>query len=272
MPYTEAPGFRMAYETHGEGVPLLLINGLGGDRGEWLYQVPAFAERFRVVAFDNRGAGESDTPPGPYSTAQMADDAARLLDALAIDRAHVLGVSLGGMIAQEVALRHPQRVRALVLACTAPGGEGAVHPAPEALAAFARSPAADRETEVRRALPYLYSERYRRERPGEIEAFVRRRVAAEVSVEGHRWQLAAAVGHAAWGRLGTIRAPTLVIAGEDDRLVSAENSRRIAAHVPGGKLVLLPGAPHRFFAENAEAFNREVLSFLREAGPAGPRG
>lgn len=269
MPYTEAPGFRMAYETHGSGEALLLINGLGGDRAEWLFQVPAFAARFRVVAFDNRGAGASETPPGPYSTAQMADDAARLLDVLAIDRAHVLGVSLGGMIAQEVALRHPERIRALVLACTAPGGEGAVHPAPEALAAFARSPAADREVEIRRALPYLYSERYRRERPAEIEAFVRRRVAAAASVDGHAWQLAAAVGHSAWDRLAKIRAPTLVIAGEDDRLVSAENSRRIAGRIPRAKLVLLPGAPHRFFAESADAFNREVLSFLRETGSAG---
>lgn len=264
MPSTVSPGFRMYYETQGAGAPLLLINGLGSDSSEWLFQQPAFAERFLVVAFDNRGSGQSDTPPGPYSTAQMADDAAALLSHLGTDRAHVLGVSLGGMIAQEVALRHPQRVRKLVLACTAPGGNGSVRPAPEVLKAFVRSPSADPETEIRRVIPYLYTDAYRRDHHEEIEGFIRRRLANPVSAEGNAAQLAAAVGHSAWDRLGHIAAPTLVITGENDRVVPPENSRRIAGRIPGSKLVLLPGAPHRFFAENPEAFNREVLAFLRE--------
>lgn len=264
MPFTTAPGFRMAYEMIGSGDPLLLINGLGSDRSEWLYQTPVFSPHFRVVTFDNRGAGESETPPGPYTTEQMAGDAAALLDHLGIDRADVLGVSLGGMIAQEVALRRPDRVRRLVLACTAPGGEGALRPSPGVLQAFVRSPGADREEEIRRALPFLYTDGYRRSHPERVEAFVRRRLAAETSPEGHSCQLAAAQTHSAWERLESIRAPTLVIAGEEDQVVPPENSRRIASRIPGAKLVLLPGAPHRFFAENAEAFNREVLSFLRE--------
>jgi pimeloyl-ACP methyl ester carboxylesterase len=264
MPHTEAPGFRMAYESTGSGEPLLLINGLGSDRSEWIFQIPDFARRYRVVAFDNRGAGDSETPPGPYSTERMADDAAALLDHLAIDRAHVLGVSLGGMIAQEVALRHPGRVRKLVLACTAPGAPGSLRPSPGVLQAFVRSPGADREEEIRRALPFLYTDAYRRGHPEQIEAFVRRRLAAAMSAEGHSRQLAAARSHAAWERLSSIRAPTLVIAGEEDRVVPPENSRRIASRIPGAKLVLLPGAPHRLFAENAEAFNGEVLSFLGE--------
>lgn len=264
MPFTVSPGFRMYYETHGAGVPLLLINGLGSDSSEWLFQLPAFAERFRVVAFDNRGSGRSDTPPGPYSTAQMADDAASLLSHLGMDRAHVLGVSLGGMVAQEVALRHPRSVLRLVLACTTPGGNGSVRPAPEVLQAFVRSPSADPETEIRRVIPHLYTDAYRRDHHEEIEEFVRRRLAYPVSAEGNAAQLAAAVGHSAWDRLGSITAPALVITGESDGVVPPENSRRIARRIPGSKLVLLPGAPHRFFAENAEAFNREVLAFLRE--------
>lgn len=241
---------------------MLLINGLGSDSTEWLFQFPAFARRFLVVAFDNRGAGRSGTPPGPYSTAQMADDAAALLDHLRIDQAHVLGVSMGGMIAQEVALRHPRRVRRLVLACTAPGGDGSLRPDPEVLQAFVRTPGADPEEEIRRVLPYLYSERYRRDHPEEIESFVRRRLAKPISAEGQSAQLAAAVGHSAWDRLPIIKAPTLVITGEADRVVPPENSRRIAGRIPGAKLVILPGAPHRLFAENAEAFNREVMAFL----------
>jgi pimeloyl-ACP methyl ester carboxylesterase len=267
MPYTEAPGFRMEYETYGGGDPLLLINGLGSDRSEWIFQVPDFAERFLVITFDNRGAGGSGIPPGPYSTAQMADDAAALLVHLGADRAHVLGVSLGGMIAQEVALRHPDRVRKLVLACTAPGGEGSVRPAPEVLKHFVRSPGGDPEEEVRRVLPFLYSERYLRDHPEEIEEFVRRRLAGPVCVEGHAAQLAAAMSHSAWERLTTIGAPTLVIAGDGDRVVPTENSRRIAECIPEAKLVILPGAPHRLFAENAEDFNRAVISFLLPGRP-----
>lgn len=263
MPYTDAPGFRMYYEEHGGGFPLLMINGLGSDHLEWLHQLPAFAERFRVVVFDNRGTGMTDVPPGPYTTAQMADDAAKLLRALDIGQAHVLGVSLGGMIAQEVALRHPDLVEGLVLACTGPGGELSVHPSPEAMAAFALAKGEDPEAELRRMLPFLYTDACIRERPGEIEGFLRRRLDHPTAPEGYLAQLAAAVIHDASSRLGEIRARTLVITGDADRLVHWENSLRIAGRIPQAKLVVLPGAPHRLFAENADAFNREVLSFLQ---------
>jgi pimeloyl-ACP methyl ester carboxylesterase len=269
MPFTDAPGFRMAYETAGTGFPLLLINGLGGDRREWLFQVPAFARRFRVIAFDNRGSGESESPPGPYTTAGMADDAAELLSFLGTERVHVLGVSLGGMIAQEVALRHPGRVERLVLACTSPGGDPSVRPSSEALAAFIRAPGGDREAELRRTIPFLYSGRYQREHPEEIEAFIARRLSAPASAEGYAAQLSAAVGHSAGDRLKGVRAPALVITGTADLLVPPVNSERIAERIPGAKLVLLPGAPHRLFAENAESFNREVLAFLAQ-GPSLP--
>lgn len=262
MPFADVHGFRIAYDVHGDGFPLLLINGLGSDRGEWMAQIPVFARRFRVIAFDNRGSGESGAPPGPYTTSAMADDAAVLLSLLEVTRAHVLGVSLGGMIAQEVALRHPGRVGRLVLACTTPGGEISVRPSPEALAAFARAPGGDRESELRRTVPFLYSSRFRREHPEEIEAFIARRLAAPSSEEGYAAQLSAAVGHSAGDRLKEIRSPTLVITGSADLLVPPVNSERIAARIPGAKLVRIPGAPHRLFAEDAEAFNREVLDYL----------
>lgn len=262
MPFTDVPGFRMHYEIYGEGDPLLLVNGLGSDLTEWLYQIPAFSARYRVIAFDNRGAGESEAPPGPYTTARMADDAASLLDALKVTRAHLLGVSLGGMIAQQFALRHPGKVDRLVLACTAPGGALSVRPTPEALAAFARDPSSDLEAQIRGTIPWLYTERFRRERRDEIEAFIRRRLAAPADPAGAAGQMAAAIGHDAGERLPEVAAPTLVIAGTADRLVPPENSRRIAERIPGSRLLLLHGAPHRLFAENAEEFNREVLAFL----------
>ncbi len=264
MPFTDAPGFRMRYEVSGTGFPLLLINGLGSDHTEWLFQLPAFAIRHRVVCFDNRGAGDSEAPPGPYSTERMGDDAAALLSFLRIGRAHVLGVSLGGMIAQQLALRHPGRVARLVLACTTPGGGLSVRPSEEALAAFARREGEPPEEELTRMIPYLYSERYRQEHPQEIEAFVRRRLARPAPLEGYRAQLAAAVGHGAGERLRDVRASTLVITGDADRLVPAENSEILARLIPGARLAIVPGGPHRLFAENAGRFNREVLAFLGE--------
>jgi len=262
MPFTDASGFRIYFEEHGNGFPLLLINGLGSDHSEWLHQIPAFAPRFRVVVFDNRGTGKSDVPPGPYTTAEMADDAAALLRFLGIEKSHVLGVSFGGMIAQEVALRHPGRVEGLVLGCTGPGGELAVRPSPEAMAVFASAGSGDAETDLRRMLPFLYTDACIRERPEEVEGFVRRRLGSPTPPEGYAAQLSAAVTHDASSRLGEIRARTLVITGDADRLVHWENSLRMAGRIPNAKLVVLPGAPHRLFAETADAFNREVLRFL----------
>jgi pimeloyl-ACP methyl ester carboxylesterase len=263
MPYSSAPGFPLYYEEHGSGFPLLLINGLGSDHREWLHQLPAFAPRFRVVAFDNRGTGKSAVPPGPYTTAQMADDAAALLRSLGIPRAHVLGVSLGGMIAQEAALRHPDLVERLVLGCTGPGGGLSVRPSPEAMAAFAAPEGGDAESELRRMIPFLYSDACRTDRPEEIEAFIRRRMESPTPPAGYAAQLAAAVTHDAAARLERIRSKTLVITGDADRLVDWENSLRIAGRIPEAKLVVLPGAPHRLFAERADDFNREVLQFLQ---------
>jgi len=262
MPYTDAPGFRMYYEEHGSGFPLLLINGLGSDHLEWIHQIPVFEARFRMVVFDNRGTGGTDVPPGPYTTAQMGDDAAALLRDLGIPRAHVLGVSLGGMIAQEVALRHPDLVDGLVLGCTGPGGELSLRPSPEAMAAFALAKGEHPEAELRRMLPFLYTDACIRERPEEIEGFVRRRLDHPTPPEGYLSQLAAAVTHDAASRLGKIRARTLLITGDADRLVNWENSLRLAERIPGATLVVLPGAPHRHFAEAAADFNREVLRFL----------
>jgi pimeloyl-ACP methyl ester carboxylesterase len=262
MPFTDTPGFRMYYEVHGDGFPLLLINGLGGDHTEWFFQLPEFSQYFKVITFDNRGAGDSEAPPGPYSTAQMADDAAALLSFLGISRTHVLGFSMGGMIAQEMALRHPELVDRLVLACTSPGGKESERPAFEAIGSFGCSPGDDPEEQFRRLIPFLYTDRYCRDYPEEIDKAVRRRLSRPVSLPGHAAQIAAAMGHTAGERLSAIVASTLVLTGTADRLVPPGNSQRIAERIPGAILVLLDGAPHRLFDEDAEAFHREVLAFL----------
>jgi len=263
MPYAALNGYRVYYEVHGSGFPLLLINGLGSDHLEWLFQIPAFEPHSRVLAYDHFGTGRSDVPPGPYTTARMADDACILLESLEIRRAHVLGGSLGGMIAQEVALRHPDRVGRLVLGCTAPGGSLSVRPSGAAMAAFLEAGRGNPEAELRRMVTYLYTDAYIAERTDEIEAFIRRRLENRTDPAAFAAQLSAAMTHDAADRLHRIEAGTLVITGDADRLVPPENSARLAARIPRAKLVVLPGAPHRLFAENAEVFNQEVLEFLK---------
>ena len=263
MPHTVSGGFRTYFETHGAGFPLLLINGLGGDHLEWRRQIPVFQPQFKVIAFDNFGSGKSDVPPGPYTTERMAEDAVRLLETLNIRRAHVLGVSLGGMIAQEVALRHPDRVERLVLGCTAAGGSLSVRPSEMVMAAFRNVRMSDPETDLRRILPFLHTDAYIAERVEEIDAFVQQKLERPMAPAGYFAQMSAAVTHDASARLEQIRAKTLVITGEEDRLGPPANSLLIAQRIPDAKLVILPGAPHRLFVENADAFNREVLEFFQ---------
>src|ERR1700730_7092607 len=133
MPFVENQGVKIYWEEQGQGAPILLIMGLGWTSDLWFRSRPALAKRYRTILFDNRGVGRSDVPPGPYSIAQMASDAAAVLDAARVDSAHIFGVSMGGMIAQEFALQYPNKVRSLILGCTAPGGPQAVRAEQEAL-------------------------------------------------------------------------------------------------------------------------------------------
>ena len=149
MPMTRVDSIELYYEEHGSGDPLLLIMGLAADSTAWMFQMPDFAKHYRTIVFDNRGVGRSSKPPGPYSIHQMADDAAGLLEQLEIERAHVVGVSMGGMIAQELALRHPERVRGLVLACTYPEPDAEVERQREfSLNQFGGSVDADGEMQI----------------------------------------------------------------------------------------------------------------------------
>ncbi len=266
MPVASLPGLNIYYETYGDGKDrsLILINGLGSDHREWLYQVPAFRRHFRVVLFDNRGAGLSDSPPGPYTTEQMAGDVRELLGYLGIGRANVLGVSLGGLIAQQVAILYPEIVDALVLACTGVGGEHSVKPQEEAMGAFLSFSEEDPEGSLRKILPYLYTREFIERNDPEIERFLRYALNKRQNMEGYRAQLAAVSTHSSFQRLGRIRAKTLVITGNADSLIPPENSKILVGRIPGARLVFLEGAPHRLFAERWEEFNDQVLKFLTE--------
>jgi len=262
------------YEEHGDGDPLLCVMGLAVDSTGWILQVPDFARHYRTIVYDNRGVGRSAKPRGPYTIAQMGDDAAGLLDALGVERAHVLGVSMGGMIAQELALRHPKRVRGLVLACTYPEPDAAVAAQrAEGLAAFGGSVGADGTAQIdiggvdpfaffQLLLPRVFNVDFiERELPRLMELFGGA-LQYGFDMEAVMAQVEATMGHRTTDRLHAIKAPTLVITGDNDQLISCTNSDALARHIPGARLVKVPGGSHAFNFETPALFNREVLDFL----------
>jgi pimeloyl-ACP methyl ester carboxylesterase len=261
MPYTTSDGTRIYWEESGTGEPLLLIMGLGYPHEMWHRTRPLVSAHYRTILFDNRGVGKSDVPQGAYSIAQMAADAAAVLDAAGIARAHVFGVSMGGMIAQEFALNYPKRVNRLVLGCTACGGRNAIPAAPNVLGLLMARATMTPEEGAEAMAPFIYDASTPRERIEEDLA-IRRRDYPKAA--GYLGQVQAIFGWSAFDRLGLIRAPTLIIHGETDQLVPAENARVLARAIAGSRLVMLPHASHIFVTDQPEASHREVLAFLGE--------
>jgi len=266
----------MYYEEHGDPAaePVLLIMGFTSNAAAWAPQIPALAERYHVIAFDNRGSGRTTQPDAPYTVPQMAADAAALLDHLGIASAHVVGASMGGMIAQEFALRYPRRVRSLVLACTTPGGpHSAGHDAlmaatDEGLALDTMESAMSPER-VKEMLEQLFTPEYIANPGPGFGQMIASTVQFPPTIAGLKGQTLAIRAHDTWDRLPRIVAPTLVIAGDADPLIDPENSRILAARIPGAELVLLPGQRHGFTAEKPEETNRAILDFLgRHARPS----
>jgi 3-oxoadipate enol-lactonase len=239
---------RIGWERHGSGAPLLLIHGLGYARWGWEPVLPRLAERLDVILFDNRGIGESDSPPGPYTAREMAEDAVQVLDEAGVERAHVVGTSLGGMVAQELALAHPERVDRLVLACTTPGGPKA-HPMPQqTVALMAEAGTLEPAVALRRFVE---------------NALAPKTVTAQSPVA---WAAQAAAGMTfdAYDRLGGLRAPTLVQHGGEDAVVDPRNGDLLAELVPAARLDPFPGTGHLFFWEEPERFVTSLTAFLEE--------
>jgi pimeloyl-ACP methyl ester carboxylesterase len=262
MPLVDHAGVSIYWEERGRGEPLLLIMGLGVTLEGWSRLGPVLAEGHRTILFDNRGTGRSDVPPGPYAIETMASDAAAVLDAAGVVRAHVFGISMGGMIAQELALRHPDRVASLILGCTACGGRDAIPAGREVAAALGARQTMTREQAMWTMAPYIYDAATPRAR---IEEDFARRLSAPVSADGYFAQLA---GIRAWcgtlSRLPSVVAPTLVIHGETDQLVPSENGRIIARAIPGARAVMIPNASHIFTTDQFETARDAVLAFLKE--------
>jgi 3-oxoadipate enol-lactonase len=261
LPFADRGPASLYYESRGRGPAVLLVMGLGMTLTAWWRTVPVLSSAFRVLAFDNRGVGRSEPVALPYTVAQMADDAIAVLDAAGEDEAHVYGISLGGMVAQEIALRHPERLRALVLGATTPGGTRATAPEDPALGFFARAAAMGPEETAWASVPFIYAERTRRRHADRIAADIARRLRFPVDPRAYGHQLAAAVAHSTSARLEHIAAPTLVVHGEEDAVVPAGNARALADRIPGAELRLLPNAGHLYVTDEPRA-DRDIARFL----------
>lgn len=258
MPFVENQGAKIYWDEQGQGEPILLIMGLGWPSTMWHRTRPILAARYRTIAFDNRGAGRSDVPPGPYSMASMASDAAAVLDAAGAQRAHVLGASMGGMIAQEFALQYPERVHSLVLACTACGGPHATQAAPEVIQVLLNRTGTPAER-AEAVVPFIYDAATPRARIDEDLAILSKNY---VTPEGYAAQLQGILAWEAYTRLPQIHIPTLVIHGLTDRLVPAANSDLVASRIPGAQLVKIPNASHIFMTDQPDAAHHSILEFL----------
>ena len=252
------------YEVHGEGIPLVLIHGLGADTNAWMFQMPELAKKYKVVIFDNRGVGQTDTPDIPYSAQMMADDTADLMDALNIAEAHILGYSLGGFIAQELAIKYPQKVRSLILATSSacmPLRTKLIEGTWGLLVEEGVGP----DTLMKAQLPYFFTEAML-ESPGFIEMTIDSVLQNPQPQPNHAFirQLSVCLDHDARDRLSMINAPSLILVGSEDCLLPVKTSRELASGIPNAKIKVLDGGGHAFTVEIPDKFNQAVLEFLTD--------
>jgi pimeloyl-ACP methyl ester carboxylesterase len=281
----ETNGIELAYTEHGDGDPLVLIMGLGADGSAWEPHVAAYRERYRCIAVDNRGVGASSTPPGPYSVAEMADDYAGLIEALDLGRVPVVGISMGGAIAQELALRHPDLVDRLVLVATWARSDPYLG---DVLTHWARVRAVISPEDFAQLLQvWLWAPEYVNQHlPALLQArelgalwlwesgYVSQHLSELDESDRHpnpdllqpqhafEAQCAACINHDTLDRLDAIRVPTLVTAGDLDILIRLPLSEELHAHISGAQLEVLPGNGHVHHWEVLDRFNNLTMEWL----------
>lgn len=263
MPYTTIGDVKIYWESYGKGKPLLIISGVSG--GSWSYEesIAAWSRYCRVLVFDNMGAGLSSMPDRPYEIAEMADHAAAVLEAADEESAYVVGLSMGGMIAQELALRHPARVSGLVLGCTHCGGSERISPAPEVLQRFADNDGLSPEEIVDKNLTLLVTPEFLQSSPDSLKRYRERQLKAPIQPNfALQRQLDAIRSFNTCERLGNIKTPTLIMTADRDLLVPPENGRLLASRIPGAELKCFTNTGHLIYLECAQTFHDKVLSFF----------
>ena len=265
MPTTRIHDIDLYYETHGAGAPLVLISGLGYSLWQWHLMLPYLEKHFQVITFDNRGVGQTDKPAGPYSASLLAGDTVGLLDHLGVERAIVMGHSMGGFIAQALALEHPQRVDKLILASTNFGGPRHVPVTAEALAILTDLKS-DPLTRLKNGIVVSTAPGFAERQPERIQTWLDRRVANPLNVGGYQAQMGIGMAllaeEAAFEqRLPSISAPTLILFGAHDKVVPPANADLLAKQIPGSRIHILPDAGHFFPLEAPEEAAQVVIQF-----------
>lgn len=268
MPKIRTGEIELYYEEHGTGAPFVLIPGFSNGLWIWFKQVTALAQKFRVITFDPRSIARSFAPDEPISIRLIADDVAALLNALEIKRAHILGASFGGFVAQEFALAYPQTTRSLILCCTSFGGANHIPPPLTTLQAIASTKGLNTEDRVRENLLLAFSPEYLERNKEEVERIIELRAANHVPEYAYQRQLQAAIVFNTEARISEIKVPTLIVTGDEDIIVPFDNSKNLAAKIRDARLVIIEGGSHTFFIERADEFNETVTDFIESVDTA----
>ncbi len=261
-----ANDIQIYYEIHGQGQPLVLISGLGYGLWQWHRMVPGLSEHFQVIVYDNRGAGQTDKPAGPYSASMMAADLAGLLDGLGIEKTAVLGHSMGGFIAQQLVLDRPDLVSHLILASTNFGGPNHIPVSPEALAIMMDT-TSDPLTRLQNGVTIAAAPGFPENQPDIFQSIIEYRLTAPVPPEAYQAQMGVGLGlanaDAAYeGKLRQVSVPTLILFSEHDKVVPVGNAGLLAGELLNSQIVVLPDAGHIFPLETPEAANEAIIAFL----------
>lgn len=260
MPHAKANGINIYYEVHGDGYPVVLIGGLGSQIESWATQVPIYSKHFKVVVFDNRGAGRSEKPGPDYTTEDMADDTAALMDALGIGSAHVVGKSMGGMIGQWLAIKYPEKVSKLVMGCSSASRD-------EVGNLILRT-GRDIASKVGMKAVWImalylgYTRDYIEKNIGSLGGVIDAIPENPDALRGYIGQSYAVEGHDTTELLHRIKAPTLVMMGENDMTTSPKKTRELASLIKGSVLKGFQDVGHGFWRERREEADRLVLDFL----------
>ena len=268
MPKIESNGIELYYETYGgTGKPLVLISGLGYSLWQWHKMVPFLAEYFQVITFDNRGVGQSDKPAGPYNAQMLAADTAGLLDALGIEKAIIMGHSMGGFIAQAMALDFPPKVEKLILCSTNFGGPHSIPVTPEAMKVLS-DVTSDALTRFKNGLVVSTAPGWAEKNPRVIDEWVKWRVANPIEPAPYQAQLAIGLSLIAESaafetRLPRLNIPTLILFGAHDKVVPPENASLLSKQIANSKVIIFPDAGHFFPIEIPEAASQAVIEFTK---------
>jgi 3-oxoadipate enol-lactonase len=256
-------GMKIAYYLQGQGEPLALIRGYGNAASMWYHQVPTLSRNFQVLTFDNRDTGNSDRVAEPYKISDLAGDVLSLIEALNLGPVHLLGLSMGGMIALEAALVQPALVRTLILAGTACNADRGLTTDPEVLALFATLPELSDEANVRRSLPAFFSDRTLGNRAF-LDDYVRRSLDQRPPLTTFLRHSQAMQGFDCCARLRRLGVPTLIQHGGADRLLPVENAFLLKEMIPRARLAVYEGLGHLFLMEDPDTFNADVQLFIRQ--------